>query len=56
MFFSRFEYHMFYVLYPFVTYFLTVPLGYNAVQSVESQPAFRLVFNGVHGITLSRLG
>jgi hypothetical protein len=25
MFFSRFEYHMFYVLYPFVTYLLTLP-------------------------------
>jgi hypothetical protein len=24
-FFSRFEYHMFYVLYPFVTYLLTLP-------------------------------
>jgi hypothetical protein len=23
--FSRFEYHMFYVLYPFVTYLLTLP-------------------------------
>jgi hypothetical protein len=23
--FSRFEYHMFYVLYPFVTYVLTLP-------------------------------
>jgi hypothetical protein len=25
MFFSRFEYHMFYILYPFVTCLLTVP-------------------------------
>jgi hypothetical protein len=25
MFFSKFEYHMFYVFYPFVTYLLTVP-------------------------------
>jgi TRAP-type mannitol/chloroaromatic compound transport system permease small subunit len=25
MFFSRFEYHMFYVLYPFVTYLLILP-------------------------------
>jgi hypothetical protein len=24
MFFSRFEYHMFYILYPFVTYLLTL--------------------------------
>jgi hypothetical protein len=24
-----FEYHMFYVLYPFVTYLLTVPLKYG---------------------------
>jgi hypothetical protein len=27
--FSRFEYHMFYVLYPFVTYFLTLPRHTN---------------------------
>jgi hypothetical protein len=26
VFFFRFEYHMFYVLYPFVTYLLTFPL------------------------------
>jgi hypothetical protein len=26
IFFSRLEYHMFYVLYPFVTYLLTLPL------------------------------
>jgi hypothetical protein len=25
MFFSRFEYHVFYVLHPFVTYLLTLP-------------------------------
>jgi hypothetical protein len=31
MFFSRFEYHMFYVLYPFVTFLLTLPrtLGFR---------------------------
>jgi hypothetical protein len=28
-FFFRFEYHMFYVLYPFVTYLLTVPHIFN---------------------------
>jgi hypothetical protein len=28
--FSRFEYHMFYVLYPFVTYLLTFPRTYEA--------------------------
>jgi hypothetical protein len=27
-FFSRFEYHVFYVLHPFVTYLLTLPLIY----------------------------
>jgi hypothetical protein len=25
MFFSRFEYHMFYIVYPFLTYLLTLP-------------------------------
>jgi hypothetical protein len=29
MFFSRFECHMFYVLYPFVTYLLTLPHIYK---------------------------
>jgi hypothetical protein len=30
--FPRFEYHMFYVLYPFVTYLLTLPRTYNISQ------------------------
>jgi hypothetical protein len=31
--FSRFEYHMFHILYPFVTYLLTLPL----LQSMDSE-------------------
>jgi hypothetical protein len=27
--FSRFEYRMFYILYPFVTYLLTLPHAFN---------------------------
>jgi hypothetical protein len=41
---SRFEYHMFYVLYQNVTYLLTSPsylLGYTAGYSGESKPTFR---------------
>jgi hypothetical protein len=30
-FFLRLEYHVFYVLYPFVTYFLTLPRNYEIV-------------------------
>jgi hypothetical protein len=48
--FSRFEYHMFYVLYPFVTYSLTLPhiapfisefgTGWRWVASIGSRPFY----------------
>jgi hypothetical protein len=36
MFFSRFKYHMFYILYPFVTYLLTLLIAYAAEWEVAS--------------------
>jgi hypothetical protein len=38
--FSRYEYHMFYVLYPFVTYLLTLPRN---CQESEIRVTFRVL-------------
>jgi hypothetical protein len=36
LFFFRFEYHMFYVSYPFVTYVLTFPLSYTNYVNMDT--------------------
>jgi hypothetical protein len=43
--FSRFEYHMFYVLYPFVTYLLTLPCIYIASFSKNDSSSHYTVQN-----------
>jgi hypothetical protein len=35
VFFSSFEYHVFYVLYPFVTYLLTLPRMFKCIVCVK---------------------
>jgi hypothetical protein len=45
----RFEYHMFYVLYPFVTYLLTLPRK-SAQGGTKEQSNFCLILSGVNAV------